>query len=222
MKINKCNDECRVWTGLGTQHRTHLSQIMCPGSFPLTLTATVTYLFSPLSPKSETDPVKEDIREHYFLSVICLLVSQQYVHLPLRPLGSGQASLCHVLWFCRVFSGAQGQYLSPSSQVLSEQFLTTEAWLDLFFFCPFFRSNPRRLPRSAASRTDTMTGQDMFVFVCLFSYIKWCPMFSAGEGFRQRGTAAASKRNAPGHGWVQSDRFWLSGTNSPRELNLTT
>lgn len=51
------------------------------------------------------------------------------------------------------------------TQVLSEQFLTTEAWLDLFlFFCPFFRSNPRRLPRSAASRTDTMTGQDMFVF----------------------------------------------------------
>lgn len=92
----------------------------------------------------------------------------------------------------------------------------------VFFFCPFFRSNPRRQPRSAASRTDTMTGQDMFVFVCLFSYIKWCPMFSAGEGFRQRGTAAASKWNAPGHGWVQSDRFWLSGTNSPRELNLTT
>lgn len=26
MKINKCNDECRVWTGLGTQHRTHLSE----------------------------------------------------------------------------------------------------------------------------------------------------------------------------------------------------
>lgn len=38
----------------------------------------------------------------------------------------------------------------------------------VFFFCPFFRSNPRRQPRSAASRTDTMTGQDMFVFVCLF------------------------------------------------------
>lgn len=144
MKMNKCNDECRVWTGLGTQHRTHLSQIMCPGSFPLTLTATVTYLFSLLSPKSETDPVKEDIREHYFLSVICLLVSQQYVHLPLRPLGSGQASLCHVLWFCRVFSGAQGQYLSPSSH----RFCLNSSWRlkhdsTCFFFLPFFQVKPK-------------------------------------------------------------------------------
>lgn len=56
-------------------------------------------------------------------------------------------------------------FVTEFTQVLSEQFLTTEAWLDLFlFFCPFFRSNPRRQPRSAASRTDTMTGQDMFVF----------------------------------------------------------
>lgn len=180
MKINKCNDECRVWTGLGTQHRTHLSQIMCPGSFPLTLTATVTYLFSPLSPKSETDPVKEDIREHYFLSVICLLVSQQYVHLPLRPLGSGQASLCHVLWFCRVFSGAQGQYLSPSSQVLSEQFLTTEAWLDLFFFSALFSGQTQDV-----SQGQRLQGQTQWLARTCLSLFVFFPTLNDVQCFQQ-------------------------------------
>lgn len=218
MKINKCNDECRVWTGLGTQHRTHLSEDWGRSLWHWQPQSRICFLRWAQSQR----PTR------WRRTFVNIISCRSFVSLSRSSTSTSRSDRSAQAKPPSAMSSDSAEF-SPELRVsICHRVHTGSVWTvpddwsmtrPVFVFLPFFQVKPKTSAKVSGfkDRHNDWPGH-----VCLFSYIKWCPMFSAGEGFRQRGTAAASKWNAPGHGWVQSDRFWLSGTNSPRELNLTT
>lgn len=163
MKINKCNDECRVWTGLGTQHRTHLSEDWGRSLWHWQPQSRICFLRWAQSQR----PTR------WRRTFVNIISCRSFVSLSRSSTSTSRSDRSAQAKPPSAMSSDSAEF-SPELRVsICHRVHTGSVWTvpddwsmtrPVFFFCPFFRSNPRRQPRSAASRTDTMTGQDMFVF----------------------------------------------------------